>query len=102
MWSSHLPAPQIPSMTSCVFSVQFCSSSTTQSVLHFIPAFPSCVLSFSNNKTLSLSPRCSDMKFTSILSFTFSRKLCYLGSSVLLGQGVPQQTLSEPRVLLQG
>lgn len=52
--------------------------------LHFLPVFlhsatrkPQCV------------PRCRDMEVTSLLAFTFSRKLSFLASSVLLGQGVP-------------
>lgn len=55
----------------------------------YIPTFPLCVLSFSNKKILSLSPWYCEMKFKSLLSFMFRRKLSFLASSVLLGQGVP-------------
>lgn len=83
---AHHPALQISSMASCVF---------------YIPAFPSCALSL-NKKTLTLCPGYHEMKFRSLLSFTSRRKICFLASSVLLGQGAAAESSGAVRAQSAG
>lgn len=87
-------------LTSCVHLCR--SAHPAPLTLCYILAFPLCVLPFSSDKTLSLSPRYHEMKFKPLLPFTFRRKLSFLASSVLLGQGAPPGARGSPGPVSSG